>query len=463
MATARKGSVLPIANGNDMKNSNDEPVLIIGGGICGLLAALMFERRGMRSIVYESREDPRIKPWQAGSAFTLGISYRSWVAFERYGILEDIRPHLLPFVGRAVHLPDGTIRRFHVPCSDQTKKLLFFLARELLVKLLLAACESRKIIDIRFNCKLVRIAQSGEITYTDAKGQTRSQMGRFVVGADGAHSKVRESMQFLNFCTIRKAYHEYGYKQINVTPTASGECKFDPSTMLHMYPRSDCLFMFLQNKDQSSCGCCFTTHATFESAKTDEEIIEFWKTRWPDLMTIIPDFLKQWKEAPVTPIAQIQCSQYHFKDKIIILGDAAHAVVPFFGQGANAAAEDVCVLEEFLDQFNGNVQMAFEKMSETRVSSNQALQDMSNSNFDAMKKMSMWPIIKLILEAKLAKVTPTWLFEPLPTIVLYSRTPYDVAEKRAKTQDRVLSALFTGLGIACLAALFKAVCARFPA
>jgi kynurenine 3-monooxygenase len=275
--------------------------------------------------------------------------------------------------------------------------------------------------------------------------------GDAVIGVDGAFSAVRQSMQRkLDRFEYDESYLPHGYKELIIPPAPHGSWHMEKNA-LHIWPRKSFMMIALPNPDGSfTCTLFweFEGPRSFATTKTDDEVRRFFDEEFPDAVPLMPTLLEDFKENPTGSLVTVRCAPWQYKDKVVLVGDAAHAVVPFYGQGMNAAFEDCVVLDECLAEFPDNRERAFIEYFVRRKGNADALADLAVDNFIEMrdKTASRAFRAKKKLDHLLEGLLPG-VYLPLYTMVTFTRIPYAEAARRARRQDRIIYGSLFGVGI----------------
>jgi kynurenine 3-monooxygenase len=278
-------------------------------------------------------------------------------------------------------------------------------------------------------------------------GETNQEVkssGDAVIGVDGAFSAVRQAMQRkLDRFEYDESYLTHGYKELTVPPGPDGSWRMEKEA-LHIWPRKRFMMIALPNPDGSFTCTLFWEFAgprSFESTNTDDDVRRFFEEEFPDAVPLMPKLLEEFRSNPIGSLVTIRCAPWSYKDKVALVGDAAHAVVPFYGQGMNAAFEDCVVLDECLAQFPDNRERAFGEYFVRRKENADALADLAVQNFIEMrdKTASRTFRAKKKLDHLLEALLPG-IYLPLYTMVTFTRIPYARAARRARLQDRIVYA-----------------------
>jgi kynurenine 3-monooxygenase len=420
--------------------------------------------------LYERRADPREGNLVGGRSINLAISTRGIYALEQIGIAEEALKHAIPMRGRMIHDKSGALH--FAPYDVDPKKCINSIGRAALNTTLIEAAQRYPNVRVHFNHKCTEVdvdsataqlvASSVEAGVSPAR--EISIKGDSVIGVDGAFSAVRKSMQheIANF-QYDESYLAHGYKELTIPPTPNDSWKMEKNA-LHIWPRKSFMMIALPNPDGSfTCTLFweFKGPRSFEATKSDDDVRRFFDEEFPDAVPLMPTLLDDFRNNPTGSLVTIRCAPWFYRDKVCLVGDAAHAVVPFYGQGMNAAFEDCVVLDECLEQFSDDRKRAFPEYFHRRKENADALADLAIGNFVEMrdKTASKTFRAKKKLDHALEAALPG-IYLPLYTMVTFTRMPYATAAKRARLQDRIVFAAFVAfliLVIVGLAALLRQI------
>eukprot|EP01083_Nonionella_stella_P055202 145693_1 len=465
--------------------SANEPMTVVGGGLSGAMMALLLSRRDDTCSVrlLEKREDLRITSSEDDQEYSfegviadsskrsinLALSYRGIQALKAVDLWETIQERnlIIEMRGRMMHRPDGScyVQPYGHETSDKEHRL-WSISRTDLNALLLDELEKRDNVEISFNHKVTRVHDDGSLTVeTLAAGEVdrTTLKSKFIIGADGIHSSVRSSMMRLgrfNFC---RKFIPHCYKELTMWPDTKGNPKMDPN-YLHIWPCDDFMLIALPNPDKTFTCTLFApyegkngfkdldSHSILHETSQSNRIRKYFQQNFPSAISLIPDFLRQFLSNPTSPLMQINLAPWHLEDKVCVLGDAAHAIVPFYGQGMNSGFEDCLIMSELIDKHKSDIGKIFSEFSRTRRPAADTLAELSNRNYVEMRSLTAkrWFIWKKIFEQFLNRHFPL-LWIPLYSMVTFSRIPYDEAEKKSKGQDRWLLRIASVVSVAVLA------------
>lgn len=416
--------------------------VLIGSGLSGGLLAAYLGRRGYEVELYERRADPREGNLVGGRSINLALSTRGIHALEQLDIADEVLKHAIPMPGRMIHDKSGELH--FSPYDRDPRNHINSIGRAALNTTVIEAALRYPNVRVFFNhrCNSVDL-ESGTAHLADSStSQPIAVTGDSIIGVDGAFSTVRQSMQrqLPNF-QYDESYLAHGYKELTIPPTPDGSWRMEKNA-LHIWPRKSFMMIALPNPDGSfTCTLFweFKGPRSFETTTTDDAIRRFFDEEFPDAVPLMPTLLEDFRENPTGSLITVRCAPWFYKDKVALVGDAAHAVVPFYGQGMNAAFEDCVVLDECLTAFPDNREHAFAEYFQRRKENADALADLAVQNFIEMrdKTASKTFRAKKKLDHWLEAVLPG-IYLPLYTMVTFTRMPYAVAAKRARIQDAIV-------------------------
>ena len=428
-------------------------ITIVGAGLGGALMAVFLGRAGHRVRVYDRRPDPRRRGSGRGRSINLAISTRGLAALERVGLERALLEVAVPMRGRMVHAVDGDLT--FQPYGHQADHVIHSVSRAGLNRLLVEAAEAMPNVEVRFGQRCVDVDLENAVGLfadidTDA---TSSVAADLLIGADGAFSEVRLAMQKTDRFEYAQSYLQHGYKELTIPAAERGGFRMERNA-LHIWPRGGLMMIALPNVDGSfTCTCFWPLDGdnSFSALATRDEVRAYFSKMFPDAVPLMPALEEDFLLNAVGSLVTVRCAPWRFKDRVALLGDAAHAVVPFYGQGANAAFEDCLVLDECLREFSGDIAEALDTYERRRKRHADALADLAIGNFLEMrdKTASKTFLLGKKVEKVLAKLFPG-RFVPLYYMVSFRRTPYADAVHRARAQWR---AVFAAAGVALLAVL----------
>lgn len=414
-------------------------VAIVGGGLAGSLLALALAQQGREVDVYERRPDPRLQTGNAGRSINLGLSKRGMQGLAQVGLLDEVLQRAVVMRGRVIHGRDGSTR-FHAYGKD-AHEVLHSIDRNELNRLLLDRAEAHPNLRLHFEHRLVRADRERRELEFDSRDGAVVVHPAWVVGADGAFSTMRRELQRGERADYQQEYLEWGYKELTLAAGPDGRSVIDLEA-LHVWPRTHCLFVSHPNRDGSHTLTLFLPFEgedSFETLKTPDDVRALIAKYFPDLVPLLPGLLEQWARHPTGSLITTRTAPWAFGDWAVLVGDACHAVYPFYGQGMNSAFEDCCVLLQMLAQHPADTARAFRAYQDARKKHTDVLAELSKANFDELRRkvQSPWFVAQKRLDVALNRLWPsTWL--PLYTMVAHSTIPYADALGRARKQSRIL-------------------------
>jgi kynurenine 3-monooxygenase len=426
--------------------------VLIGSGLAGGLLAAYLGRRGYDVDLYERRGDPREGSMLEGRSINLALSTRGIHALEQIGIADEVLKHAIPMRGRMIHEKSGALH--FAPYDVDPNKHINSIGRAALNATVIEAAQRFPNVRVHFNHKCTDVdldsataqlvQDSSCQPLNDSTTQPITASGDAVIGVDGAFSAVRNSMQLkIDNFEYDESYLAHGYKELTIPPAPDGSWRMEKEA-LHIWPRKSFMMIALPNPDGSfTCTLFweFEGPRSFATTKTDGDIRRFFEAEFPDAVPLMPNLLEDFKSNPTGSLVTIRCAPWFYKDKVALVGDAAHAVVPFYGQGMNAAFEDCVVLDECLAEFLEDRRRAFKEYFDRRKMNADALADLALGNFIEMrdKTASKTFRAKKKLDHFLEGALPG-IYLPLYTMVTFTRIPYAEAARRARIQDGMVYA-----------------------
>ena len=423
--------------------------VLIGSGLAGGLLAAYLGRRGYDVDLYERRADPREGNMVGGRSINLALSTRGIQALEQIGIAGKVLKHAIPMRGRMIHPARAGDRIIFAPYDIDPNKHINSIGRAALNTTVIEAAQGYPNVRVHFNhkCIGVDIDSATAHLFNTSTNQPLSASADSIIGVDGAFSAVRQSMQLkIDNFQYDESYLAHGYKELTIPPGPNGSWQMEKNA-LHIWPRKSFMMIALPNPDGSfTCTLFweFEGPRSFATTKTDDDIRRFFEEEFPDAVPLMPNLLDDFRNNPTGSLVTIRCAPWFYKDRVALVGDAAHAVVPFYGQGMNAAFEDCVVLDECLEKFPHDRHRAFAEYFERRKVNADALADLALENFIEMrdKTASRAFRAKKKLDHFLEAALPG-IYLPLYTMVTFTRIPYAEAARRAQLQDRII--MYSGL------------------
>jgi kynurenine 3-monooxygenase len=425
--------------------SKKENILIIGAGLCGSLLALRLAQRGYNITLVEKRPDLRSVEQDAGRSINLALSDRGLRGLRLGGVEAAAKKLCIPMQGRMIHHENGNV--FLTRYSGRDHEHINSVSRPGLNMLLLDACEEMPNVTMLFNlgCKDVDLKNASATFKNYETGEELTLKGDLLFGTDGAGSVIRKKM-FLSrefLFSFSQAWLTHGYKEITI-PAAEGGGYRTEKDALHIWPRGEDMLIALPNLDGSFTVTLFLPYSNsdycFDNLTTPEMVMEYFNKEYPDAVALMPDLAKEFFENPTGPLGTIKCSPWSTYGKTLVMGDAAHAIVPFYGQGMNASFEDVVVLDEIIEKYEGDWPRIFSEYEKVRKKDTDAIADLAVDNFHEMKEHTASDLFqeKRRLELQFETEFPSMYNSKYSLVTFNENIPYSEAMRRGRAQDKAI-------------------------
>ena len=414
--------------------------IIIGSGLAGPLLAIYLSQRGYPVQLYEKRPDLRVENIPAGRSINLALSHRGIKAIKSAGVFDKIDPLLIPMKGRMVHLSGGDIE--FQPYSIHPHEYINSISRGELNKILMTKAEASGKVQIYFDHSLLEIDEyTNELIFENGN---RAPVADHVFGADGAGSVIRKHIdgKVLSPSYVDPLGHDY--KELHIAPSKDGEFQLD-SSALHIWPRGEFMLIALPNMDKSfTCTLFLPTEGkrSFKSLRTPELVTEFFHTYFEDVLPLVENLPNAFFDNPTGKLGTVYTDEWQYNNQYCLIGDAAHAVVPFFGQGMNASFEDCEVLMQCLDEAHGNWEGVCKKYSSVRKADGDAIAKMAIENYVEMRDLVTRK--EFIQQKEIANILMERFpdrFIPRYNMVSFTSIPYSEVYRRSAIQKEIISKL----------------------
>lgn len=413
-------------------------ITVVGGGLAGSLMAVYFAKKGYEVYLFERRPDMRRADISAGKSINLALSTRGLRALEKVGLKDAILTEAIPMHGRTMH--DETGQLSYQPYGTEGQYINSVSRGGLNIQLLKLADENPDV-HLFFNHKCVDLDfKTGETTFENEAGARVVQKGDYIVGADGAFSRVRLRMMKSGRMDYSQDYLDHGYKELNIPATADGQFALEPNA-LHIWPRGEYMMIALPNPDKSfTCTLFhpFSGPVSFDTMKTKDAVEDFFNKHFADAVPMMPTLVEDFFDNPTGSLVTVRCYPW-VKGKAALLGDACHAVVPFYGQGMNCAFEDCVILDECIEEANGNLDQAFQAYQKSRKANADAIADLAIQNFIEMRDLvgdDDFLHYKQV-EHNLCVLHPD-LFQSQYEMVTFTNVPYSVAKTKGAQNTKIV-------------------------
>lgn len=406
-------------------------ITVLGAGLVGSLLAICLAQKGHQVGIYEKRQDPRIHPDLEGRSINLALSERGLRTLEMAGLKQKVLADAIPMRGRSVHEVSGKVSFY--PYGEEGQ-VIYSVSRTALNKLLIEEAGENRV-PIFFGHKCIAADFAARQLLLNIGSEEKKIKYECLMGADGAFSSLRQAMSDQKKSESSVQFLDYGYKELHI-PSVKGKYALDPNA-LHIWPREEFMLIALPNPGGSFTCTLFLRLSggnSFDSIHNSDALYLFFKKYFPDVLALMPELQEDFFALPASYMAMVHCDPWLVNGSAALIGDAAHAIVPFFGQGMNAGFEDIKVLMDFLSQ-HGTIEMALEAYGNSRKQETDAIAALALQNFVEMRDLVLDPafILRKKIEAKLHEVFPA--FASLYALVTFSEHPYSYAQAQGKRQD----------------------------
>lgn len=415
----------------------DKHIAIAGAGPVGSLLALYLAKRGYRVDVFERRPDLRAETLQAGRSINLALSTRGIRALDEVGLADDLRRVAIPMHGRVMHSVQGQITT--LPYGKQGQ-FINSISRSGLNVVLVNGAEAHGV-NFHFNQRVAHVDLHKTTLTLQENGTEKTLAFDAIIGADGAFSAVRAALQFTDRVDYSQDYIDHGYKELHIPAGANGSFLLEKNA-LHIWPRESFMMIALPNPDGSfTCTLFFPFEGatSFASLKTNDDIVAFFKNMFPDAVALMPDLLHDYETNPTSSLVTMKCYPW-VKNKTVLIGDAAHAIVPFYGQGMNAGFEDCRVLNELLDKHHDDWDAVLPVFQAQRKQDTDAIAQLALANFIEMRDLVADAdfLLRKKIEAKLHELYPEQWIPQYSMVTFHDTIRYSEAQALGQKQKKIM-------------------------
>jgi kynurenine 3-monooxygenase len=413
-------------------------IAITGAGLVGSLLAIYLKNRGYQVSVFERRNDMRKTAGYEGRSINLALSNRGICALEEVGLAEELKKEAIPMHGRMIHDLHGNL---NFQPYGKAGQYINSISRSGLNKVLMTKAESLGV-EFHFEQRITAVDfDKTELTIQHSKFNIQHLPFDLIIGSDGAFSAVRLAMQFTDQFNFSQSYIEHGYKELHIPAGAAGSFQMEKNT-LHIWPRESYMLIALPNPDGSftlTLFFPFTGQTSFETLSTKEKVKDFFKSVFPDAYGLMPQLLEEFFQNPSSSLVTMRCYPW-VRNKTLLIGDAAHAIVPFYGQGMNAGFEDCHVLNQLLDQFADDWDQVLPSFQEIRKPNADAIAKLALDNFVEMRDLVNDAdfILRKKIESKLHELFPEKWIPLYSMVTFHENIPYSVAYETGQKQKRIM-------------------------
>jgi kynurenine 3-monooxygenase len=413
-------------------------IAVVGSGLVGSLLAIYLKRAGHTVHVYDRSPDIRTVQF-SGRSINLAMSHRGWRALDDIGLGDEIRTLALPMEKRAIHLVGQPLAYQYYGKDGES---IYSISRGLLNRKMISLAEAEGV-EFFFDSRIwdVTLAEATLHIGETERGAWEDLKYDKIFGADGAFSRVRHRMQRQNMFNYSQEFLNTGYKELNIPANTDGTHKLDKNS-LHIWPRDEFMLIALPNLDGSfTCTLFmpFEGEHSFEALKDKETLEQFFAAHFPSTVDVIPKLVEDFFRNPTSTLVTMKCFPWTFEDKVALIGDACHAIVPFYGHGMNAGFEDITILNQLIQKYGDNWERIFKEYETSRKPNTDAIAELSYRNF--MEMSSKVADAKFLLQKKIEKRfsekhPEKW--QPLYSRVTFSYRPYAEALAIGDSQKAIM-------------------------
>ena len=415
---------------------------IVGAGLVGSLCSLYMIKRGYQVRVMEKRKDLRSEIITAGKSINLALSERGWTSLKKVGVDKEVMKIAIPMYKRIMHDEKGNLT--YQAYGNEGQAIYSVSRAELNVLMMELAEKNGAVLEFNQKCIDIDFNKNQAIFKSQISNKKTTLNSDFFIGADGAFSAIRKQM-------VEKEKHKYKYHEIDhdykelLIPAGENGTYLLDKNALHIWPRGKFMLIALANLDGSFTCTLFAPKKgenSFDGLNSKNEIENYFDSIFPDFASLVPDLYSQWVSNPTSSLGIIKTYPWHVEDSALLIGDAAHATVPFYGQGMNSGFEDCRILDSLLDENKDNIKVSFDSFSKIRKPNGDGLQDLSLHNFIVMRDKTADPkfLLQKKIEKKFANLYPE-RWTPLYSMVSFTNIPYSEAWDIGIKQENIMKSI----------------------
>ncbi|MCL9683411.1 FAD-dependent oxidoreductase [Legionella maioricensis] len=413
-------------------------ITLIGGGLAGTLCSLYLARRGYLVDLFESRADIRKSPTDYGRSINLALSCRGITGLKAMDLMDEVNKIMVPMRARAIHESNGDVH--YQPFGRHENEYINAISRTDLNALLLNKAEQSRNIHLHFDMKLQHVdIYKKKLQFQTKNGPHVEHVYERLIGADGAPSSLRDALKNEGIVEFSRDFLSHGYKELSISKTHTAGMAREH---LHLWPRDSFMLLGNPNPDDSITGSLFLAHEgkdSFAFLDNEERLVTFFQKEFPDAYSAMPNLISEFFENPTGNMSTITCSPWYYRDECLLIGDAAHGVIPFFGQGMNSAFEDCRILDELLEQYKDDWSIVMPVFYEQRKINTDAVAQMSMDNYYEIHSDIRNPkfILRKQVERELMHRYPNQ-YVSKHVLVMFTNTPYAQAMAQGEVQSTLL-------------------------
>ncbi len=431
-----------------MNSSRNLKIVLSGGGLVGSLLAILLGKKGYSVEVYEKREDIRASHSSAGRSINLALANRGIAPLIRAGVMEEVEKIILPMRGRIIHDVAGGVN--FQAYGQKPEEVIYSVSRSDLNRLLMTAAEATGNVTYIFEAEVTEVNLEGRtFHYKSPNGKAQQVEYDLLIGTDGAGSEVRRAVLSQKGSELNSELLDHSYKELLIKSGPDRSFLLDPKA-LHIWPRGEYMMIALPNPDGSFTATMFlprTGPVSFEALNNEARVDEFFTEVFPDMKNLVPDLVTSFLKNPLGGLGTVKCYPWSYEGSALLMGDAAHAIVPFHGQGMNCGFEDCAAFDELLEkepvQTESDLKALLLKFQNLRKPNSDAIADLALDNYIEMRSKVIDPrfLIKKKMEFELENLFPE-VFIPRYSRVMFQHTPYKDAKYFGEVQEEILEQLY---------------------
>ncbi len=426
--------------------NSSKHIAICGAGLVGSLLSIYLAKRGYKISVFERRGDMRQSNYVGGRSINLALSNRGIRALDEVGLAEEMKKVAIPMHGRVMHNRAGELSFLQYGKEGQ---FINSVSRSALNIVLMNKAEELGV-DFHFEQRITKVDLEKTILIIDDGKSSVVRNYDLIIGADGAFSAVRGALQFTDRFDYSQDYIDHGYKELHIPPGAAGSFQLEKNA-LHIWPRESFMMIALPNPDGSfTCTLFFPFEGSpsFNQLKTDAEVSMFFESTFPDAVKLMPSLLEDYNSNPTSSLVTVCCYPW-IKNNTLLLGDAAHAIVPFFGQGMNAGFEDCRILNELLNRYDDQWKKVLPQFQHERKKDADAIAQLALDNFIEMRDLVADAdfLLRKKIEAKLHQLYPAQWIPLYSMVTFHDNMPYSMAYETGQKQKKIMDEVMKRPGI----------------
>lgn len=426
--------------------NSSKHIAICGAGLVGSLLSIYLTKRGYKISVFERRGDMRKSDYVGGRSINLALSNRGIRALEEVDLAEEIKKVAIPMHGRVMHNMAGELSFLQYGKEGQ---FINSVSRSALNIVLMNKAEELGV-DFHFEQRITKVDLEKTILTVDHGESTVVRNFDLIIGADGAFSAARSTFQITDRFDYSQDFIDHGYKELHIPPGAAGSFRLEKNA-LHIWPRESFMMIALPNPDGSfTCTLFFPFEgsSSFNQLKTDAEVSMFFESTFPDAIKLMPSLLEDYNANPTSSLVTVRCYPW-VKNNTLLIGDAAHAIVPFFGQGMNAGFEDCRILNDLLNQYDDQWEKVLPQFQHERKKDADAIAQLALDNFIEMRDLVADAdfLLRKKIEARLHQLYPTQWIPLYSMVTFHDSMPYSTAYETGQKQKKIMDEVMKRSGI----------------